>query len=177
VRGLAVFIEVAWHLTVAAGVMATTASEAGGFGILGGGCTSSETVQLHLVVLALPLAELQVLPYKGPEAAGSISSNEASPHLFLALSMLPPLVLITKSLLSCKELEAFDVSILTIELVHPSPTMPESDYVRVHPIISQPLQGSVKSTVHHVCFSQEGQVFFVVSRRGALSFDRRRHNQ
>jgi hypothetical protein len=105
VQGLAVFIEMAWYLTITAGVTTTAAGEACGFSSLWGGCASSEAVGLHLIVLAFPLAELWVLPYKGPEAAGSVSSDEASSHLFLALGMLPPLMLVTKPLLSCKEFE------------------------------------------------------------------------
>jgi hypothetical protein len=162
----------AWHLTVATSVTATMAGEAGSFSILGGGCASSKAVWLHLVVLMLPLAKLWVLPYKGPEAAGSVSSDEASPHLFLVLGVLPPLVLVMKPLLSCKKLEALNVSVLAIELIHPPPTIPESDYVCVYPIVPQPFQGSVKSTVHHVGFGQEGQVFFIIGRRGVSSFDR-----
>jgi hypothetical protein len=133
--GLAVLVKMTWHLTIAAGVMAVTAGEVGGFGALWRGCASSEAIQLHLIVLALPLTELWVLPYKGPEAAGSVSVDEASPHLFLVLSMLPPLVLVTQPLLSCEELEAFNVSVLPVELVRPSPTIPELDYVCVHPIV------------------------------------------
>jgi hypothetical protein len=152
VWGLTVLIEMAWHLTVTAGVMVTMAGEASGFGILGGGCTSSEAVGLHLIVLVLPLAELWVLLYKGLEAARSVSSNEASSHLLLALGVLPPLMLVMKSLLSHKEFETLDVVVLAIELVHPSPTIPELNYICVYSIIPQPLQGSVKSTVHHVGF-------------------------
>jgi hypothetical protein len=172
VWGLAIFIEVAWYLTITAGVVATAAGEASGFSSLWGGCASSEAVGLHLIMLALPLAELWVLPYKGPEAAGSISPNEASSHLLLTLGVLPPLVFITKLLLSREEFKAFDVSVLAIELVRPSPTIPELDYICVYPIVPQLLQGSVKSAVHHVGFGQEGQVLFVVGRRGASSFDR-----
>jgi hypothetical protein len=139
---------------------ATMAGEAGSFGFLGRGHTSSQVVWLHLVVLVLPLTELWVLPYKGPEVARSVSSDEASPHLFLALGMLPPLVFITKPLLSCKELEAFDVGVLAVELIRPSPTVLELDYIRVYPIVPQPLQGSVKSAVHHVGFGQECHAFF-----------------
>jgi hypothetical protein len=69
VRGLAIFVKVTRHLAVTAGVAATLAGEAGWFCISGGGCASSKMVGLDLVVLALPLAELWVLPYKGPEAA------------------------------------------------------------------------------------------------------------
>jgi hypothetical protein len=122
----------AWHLTVTAGVTAAMASEAGGFGFLGGGRASSEAVGLHLIMLALPLAELWVLPYKGPEAARSVSSNEASSHLLLALGVLPPLMFVMKSLLSCKEFETLDVVVLAIELAHPSPTIPESNYVHIY---------------------------------------------
>jgi hypothetical protein len=172
VRGLTVLIKMAWYLTITAGVMATAASKASSFSSLWRGCASSEAVGLHLIVLALSLAKLWVLPYKGLEAAGSVSSDEASSHLFLALSVLPPLVLVTKPLLPHKEFKAFDVIVLAIELIHPSPTIPESDYVCIYPIVPQPLQGSVKSTVHHVGFGQEGQVFFVVGRRGASPFDR-----
>jgi hypothetical protein len=171
VRGLTVLVKVTYHLTVATGMTVAMAGKAGSFGILGRGRTSSKTVWLHLVVLALPLAELWVLPYKGPEAAGSVSSDEASPHLFLALGVLPPLMLVMKPLLSCEEFKAFDVSVLAVELICPSPTIPESDYICVYPVIPQPLQGLVKSTVHHMGFGQEGQVFFIVSRRGASSFN------
>jgi hypothetical protein len=172
VRGLAVLVEVAGYLTITTGVTTMAASEASGFSGLWGGCASLEAVRLHLVVLALLLAELWVLPYKGLEAAGSVSSDEASSHLFLALGVLPPLVLVTKPLLSCEEFKAFDVIILAIELVRPSPTVLESDYICVHPVIPQPFQSSVKSAVHHVGFGQEGQVFFVVGWRGAASLDR-----
>jgi hypothetical protein len=123
-------------------------------------------------VLALPFAELWVLPYKGPEATGSVSSDEAGPHLLLALNVLPPLMLVTKPLLSRKELEALDVIVLAVELIRPSPTIPESDYVCVHPIVPQPFQGPVEGTVHHVRFGQEGQIFFIVGQRGASSLDR-----
>jgi hypothetical protein len=139
VRGFAVLVKVAGYLTVTTGVATTVASEASGFGGLWGGCASSKMVRLRLVVLALLLAELWVLPYKGPEAARSVSSDEASSHLFLALGMLPPLVFVMKPLLSCEELEAFDVIILAVEFVHPSPTVSESDYVCIYPIIPQPL--------------------------------------
>jgi hypothetical protein len=135
VRGLAVLIKVAWYLAVATGVAVMAAGKASGFGVLGGGCTSSKVVWLHLIMLALLLAELWVLPYKGLEAARSISSDEASSHLFLVLGVLPPLVLVMKPLLSCKELEAFNVIVLVIELVRPSPTVPESDYICVYPIV------------------------------------------
>jgi hypothetical protein len=170
-RRLAILVKVARYLAVSAGVVATTASKAGWFCASRGRCASSKTVGLGLVVLALPLAELWVLPYKGPEVARSVSANEVSPHLFLALSMLPPLVLVTQPLLPREELEALDVSVLAVELIRPTPTVPESDYIGVHPVISQPLQGSVKSAVHHVGFGQEGQVFFVVGWRGAPSLD------
>jgi hypothetical protein len=59
-RGLAVLIEMAWHLTIMAGVTATAAGEAGGFSSLWGGCASLEAVGLHLLVPALPLAKLCV---------------------------------------------------------------------------------------------------------------------
>jgi hypothetical protein len=156
VQGLAVLIKMSWHLTVAAGVMTTMTGKAGGFGLLGEGRTSSKAVGLHLVVLALPFAELWVLPYKGPEAARSVSLDEASPHRFLAFGMLPPLVLVAKLLLSCEEFKSLDVSVLAIELIRPSPTSSELDNVRIYPIVPQPFQGSVKSTVHHVGFGQEG---------------------
>jgi hypothetical protein len=39
-RGLAIFVEVAWHLAVVTGVAAVTAGEAGGFSSLGRGHTS-----------------------------------------------------------------------------------------------------------------------------------------
>jgi hypothetical protein len=94
VWGFAVLIEVTGYLTVTAGMAAVAAGEAGGFGSAQGGCASSKTVRLYLVVLALLLAELWVLPYKGLEAAGSVSSNEASSHLLLALRMLPSLVFV-----------------------------------------------------------------------------------
>jgi hypothetical protein len=149
-QGLTVLIEVARHLAVAAGVAAALASKAGSFGSLGRGRTSLQAVRLRLVMLTLPLAKLWVLPYKGPEVARGVSSDEASPHLFLVLGVLPPLMLVTKPLLSCEKLEAFDVSVLAVELLRPSPTVPESDYIRIHPIIPQPFQGSVKSAVHHV---------------------------
>jgi hypothetical protein len=134
-RGLAVLVEMTWHLTIVAGVTVATAGEVGGFSALWRGCASSEAIWLHLIVLALLLAELWVLPYKGPEAAGSVSADEASPHLFLALGVLPPLVLVMQPLLSCEELEAFNVSVLPVELVCPSPTIPESDYICIHPIV------------------------------------------
>jgi hypothetical protein len=137
--GLAVLIKVAWYLTITAGVTATTASKVSGFSSLWGGCASSEAVGLHLIVLALPLAELWVLPYKGPEAAGSVSSYEVSSHLFLAFGVLPPLVLVTKLLLSHKEFEGFDVIVLALELIRPSPTIPEPDYICVYSIVPQPL--------------------------------------
>jgi hypothetical protein len=86
-------------------------------------------------VLALPLAELWVLPYKGPEAARGVRADEASPHLLLSLGMLPPQMLVTEPLLSHEELEVFNVSALVVELVRPSPTVPESDDIRVHPIV------------------------------------------
>jgi hypothetical protein len=139
VQGFAVFVEVAGYLTVTTGVAMTVASEASGFGGLWGGCASSKVVRLRLVVLALPLTELWVLPYKGPEAAGSVSSDEVSSHLFLALGMFPPLVLVMKPLLSCEELEALDVVILVVELVRPSPTVSELNYVCIHSVIPQPL--------------------------------------
>jgi hypothetical protein len=93
-RCLAILVEVTRYLAVTAGVAVTTASEAGWLCASGGGCTSSKMVGLGLVVLALPLAELWVLPYKGPEAAWSVSSHKASPYLLLVLGVLPPLVLV-----------------------------------------------------------------------------------
>ena len=69
VRCLAVLVEVAGYLAVTAGVTATSAGEASGFGGLWGGRASSEAVGLYLVELVLPLTELWVLPYKGPEVA------------------------------------------------------------------------------------------------------------
>jgi hypothetical protein len=135
VRGLAVLIEVTRYLAIVAGVVTTTAREASWLRTGGGRCASSKTVGLYLFVLVLPLAELWVLPYKGPEAARSVSTDEVSPHLFLVLSVLPPLVLVTQPLLSCKELEALDVSVLAVELIHPTPTVPESDYVSIHPVV------------------------------------------
>jgi hypothetical protein len=69
VRSLAILVKVAQHLAIAAGVAATMASEASCFSTLGGRCTSSEVEGLYLIELALPLAELWVLPYKGPEVA------------------------------------------------------------------------------------------------------------
>jgi hypothetical protein len=172
VRRLAVFVEVARHLAVTAGVAAMSAGKAGGFGSLGRGRTSSQAVGLHLVVLTLPLAELWVLPYKGPEAARGVRSDEASPHLLLSLGMLPPLMFIAKPLLSHEKLEALDVGVLTIELIRPPPTGPESDYVCVHTIVPQPLQGPIEGTVHHMHLGQEGQIFFVIGRRGASPFHR-----
>jgi hypothetical protein len=139
VWGFTVLVEVAGYLTVSAGMATTAAGEASGFGGLWGGCASSKVVGLCLVVLALPLTELWVLPYKGPEVAGSVSLDEASSHLLLSLSVFPPLVLITKPLLPCKELEVLDVVILVVELVRPVPTVSESDYVCIYPVIPQPL--------------------------------------
>ena len=66
---LAVFVEMARYLAVVAGMTMVMASEASGFSGSWGGCASSEAVALHLVMLALPLTELWVLPYKGLEAA------------------------------------------------------------------------------------------------------------
>jgi hypothetical protein len=171
-RGFAVLVEVAWHLAIATGVAATMASEASGFSSLGRGRTSSQAVGLHLVVLTLPLTELWVLPYKGPEAARGVSSDEASPHLLLSLGMLPPLMFVAKPLLPHEKLETLDVGILAIEFVRPSPTSSELDYVSVHTIVPQPLQGPIEGTVHHMRLGQEGQIFFVVGRRGALPFHR-----
>jgi hypothetical protein len=68
-RRLAILVEMTRYLAVAAGVATTTASEAGWLCASGGRCTSLKMVGLCLVELALPLAELWVLPYKGPEAA------------------------------------------------------------------------------------------------------------
>jgi hypothetical protein len=150
VQGLTVLIEMTQHLTIMAGVVATAASEASSFSILGGGCASLEAVGLHLVVLMLPLAELWVLPYKGPEVARSVSSNEASSHLLLALGVLPPLVFVAKLLLPREDFEVLDVTVLVIKLVHPSPAIPESNHVCVYPIISQPLQSLVKGAVHYM---------------------------
>jgi hypothetical protein len=138
VWGLAVLVEMTGYLTVTASMAMAAASEASSFCGLWGGCASSKAVGLHLVVLALLLAELWVLPYKGPEAAGSVSLDEASSYLLLALGVLPPLMFVTKPLLPCKELEALDVVILAIEFVRPAPTVSESDHVCVYPIISQP---------------------------------------
>jgi hypothetical protein len=137
-RGLAVLVEVARYLTVTAGMVTAMAGEASGFSTLWGGCASSKAVGLYLVVLTLPLAELWVLPYKGLEVAGSISSDEVSSYLLLALGVFPPLVFVAKLLLPCKELEALNVVVLAVELVHPAPTVSESDYICVHPVIPQP---------------------------------------
>jgi hypothetical protein len=69
VRGLAIFVEMTWHLAVTAGVMVVTASEASCFSTRGGRCISSKAEGLYLFKLMLLLAKLWVLPYKGPEAA------------------------------------------------------------------------------------------------------------
>jgi hypothetical protein len=66
-RGLIILVKMARHLTIAAGMTATAAGEARSFSSLWGGRASSEVVGLHLLVLALPFAELWVLPYKGLE--------------------------------------------------------------------------------------------------------------
>jgi hypothetical protein len=153
VRGLAILVKMARHLTVMAGVTAMVAGEASSFSILWGGCASSEAVGLHLIVLTPSLAELWALPYKGPEAAGSVSPNEVSSYLLLALSVLPPLVFVTKSLLSHKDFEALNVTVLTIKLVRPSPAVPESNHICIYPVISQSFQSPVKGTVHHMGLS------------------------
>jgi hypothetical protein len=69
VRCLAILVKMARYLAIAAGMATTTAGKASWLRTHGGGRASSEVVGLYLVELALPLAKLWVLPYKGPEAA------------------------------------------------------------------------------------------------------------
>jgi hypothetical protein len=176
VWGFTVLVEMAWYLTIMAGVVATASSEASSFSSLWGGCASSEAVGLHLIMLTFPLAKLWVLPYKGPEVAGSVSPNEASSHLLLTLGVLLPLVFITKPLLPREGFEVLDVTVLAIKLVHPLSAVPKPNHVSVYPIVSQPLQSPVKGAVQHMGLGQEGEVLFIVDRRGVSSFNRRRHN-
>jgi hypothetical protein len=67
-----------------------------------------------LLRLTLTLAELRILPYKGPEVAISICLDQACPYLFLVLHMFPLLVLIAELLLSGEDLQGFNVAILAI---------------------------------------------------------------
>jgi hypothetical protein len=89
-----------------------------------------------LIKLALLLAKLWVLPYKGLEVAWSVSLNEASPYLLLLFGMLPLLVFVMELLLPGKDFKGLDLGILVIELVRPSPPIPESYHVSIYSIIS-----------------------------------------
>jgi hypothetical protein len=91
-----------WHLAVTAGVAVTMAGQASRLG--GRRRTSFEMERTHLFWLTLTLAELQILPYKGLEAAMSIHLDQVYPYLLLALRVFPSLVLITELLLSGKGL-------------------------------------------------------------------------
>jgi hypothetical protein len=86
--------------------------------------------------------------------------------------VLPPLVFVAKSLLPGKDFEGLNVAVLAIQPVRPSPAIPESYHIGIYSIIPQPLQSPVKGAVHHVGLGQKGQVFFIVDRGGASSFDR-----
>jgi hypothetical protein len=81
-------------------------------------------------------------------------------------------VFVAEPLLPGEDFEGFNVAVLAIQLVCPSPAVPKSYYVGVHPVISQPLQSLVKGAVHHVSFGQKGQVFFIVDGGSVSSFDR-----
>jgi hypothetical protein len=86
--------------------------------------------------------------------------------------MLPPLVFIAKSLLPGEDLKGLNVAVLVIQLICPLPAVPESYHISIYSVISQPLQSLVKGAVHHVGLGQKGQVFFIIGRRGASSFNR-----
>jgi hypothetical protein len=132
--GLAVIVKMPRYLAVPAGVVAAVASKASRLG--GRRCTSFKAEGAGLVGLSLMLAKLGVLPYKGPEAAMSISSNQPFPYLLLALCVLPPLVFIAESLLPSKCFEVFDVAILAVKLARPMSAIPQPDYICIHTVIS-----------------------------------------
>jgi hypothetical protein len=64
--------------------------------------------------------------------------------------MLPLLMLITELLLPGEEFKGPNMSILVIQFVCCSPSIPKPYHISIHAIIFQPLQGPVKGAVHHV---------------------------
>jgi hypothetical protein len=106
-----------------------------------------------LIKLTLTLTELWVLPYKGPEVAMSVCSNQMHPHLLLALCMFPLLVLIMESLLSGKDLKGLDVTVLVVQLIHPLSSISQPNHICIHTIVPQSLQSPVEGTVHHMHLS------------------------
>jgi hypothetical protein len=131
--GLAVLVEVPRYLAVPAGVTATAASKAGRLG--GRGHTSFKAEGTDLVGLMLTLTELGVLPYKGPKAAMSVSSDQSFPYLLLALYVLPSLVLIAELLLPGEYFKVFDVAGLVVKLICLMSTTPQPNHICIHTII------------------------------------------
>jgi hypothetical protein len=97
-QSLAVLVEMPRYLAVSAGVTAAVASQASR--LSGRRCTSFKVEGTGLVGLTLTLTELGVLPYKGPEVAMSVGSDQPFPHLLLAFCMFPPLMLIVSRFFS-----------------------------------------------------------------------------
>jgi hypothetical protein len=90
----------------------------------------------HLIGFTLALAKLWVLPYKGLEVAMSIHLDQSHPHLFLALGMLPSLMLVVELLLSCEEFKCLNMALLPFELIGFPLTVAQPNDVSIYAVVS-----------------------------------------